>query len=517
MNNQTMKTNRKSSLIKLTICFMAFIFLLCSVQNVSAFPIFVRIAGDFDDEVVKDMVKTSDGGFVVTGYTYSGGLGGKDVLLVKFDANANVSWAYAFGGTDDEEGYSVIEDASNRIVVTGYTNSFGPAGSYLGYENIILSQWQLDGTHIQTKYHALFNALMMSRDDVGEQIIDNGDGYIVAGWTMTNTAAVMRLDVYIAKFSYALNLLSHKSVYATLLDHWGYSVAKDFTDNGFFVVGGRLDNSTGRRDLLIVKFDAALNKLWTWRIGDVPNHEVGFEIINTSDGGFLIGGAIQPDALQDTGGSPFLLKRDPGMNAVWQRIIYQDASERYAFGDIIESFTEPGFVLAGTAIPSDQNEDAFIAKWDLAGNYCDARRWDIPRGPVPSSDWGRTLFETSVIGGFMVTGRTDAVAQQGWDIPLFCAGQSGHTCIIPGNINPSQLYTPPEDGLITLQVEQFHENSLCGVEIVPLDMAEIEICGLHAEDLWVCGWCNPGNCLWKKSAFDDFQSGESFDAGFDRK
>lgn len=66
-----------------------------------------------------------DGGFVLTGYTYSYGSGGSDVYLVRTDTSGNKTWAKAFGGDDNDVGMAVASTTDGGFIVTGHTFSYG--------------------------------------------------------------------------------------------------------------------------------------------------------------------------------------------------------------------------------------------------------------------------------------------------------------------------------------------------------------------------------------------------------
>lgn len=85
---------------------------------------------DYDSGSNAQSIKqTSDGGFIIAGTSPGWGLGNKDLYLLKTDGNGNVLWSTSFGGTGYDQGYAVQQTTDGGYIVAGYTSTFGAGGS----------------------------------------------------------------------------------------------------------------------------------------------------------------------------------------------------------------------------------------------------------------------------------------------------------------------------------------------------------------------------------------------------
>lgn len=70
-----------------------------------------------------------DGYYVLVCETFSFGAGGRDICIVKLDSSGNVLLMKTVGGTSHERGFSVIRSSDGGYVIGGLTFSFGAGGS----------------------------------------------------------------------------------------------------------------------------------------------------------------------------------------------------------------------------------------------------------------------------------------------------------------------------------------------------------------------------------------------------
>jgi hypothetical protein len=165
--------------------------LLACVQASLAQPdpdtLWTRTYGGIGEELAYSVQQTADGGCVVSGYTESFGAGVSDFYLVKTDSQGDTVWTRTYGGGYADYGRSVQQTTDGGYVVAGYTYSFGAGSS-----DFYIVRTNTQGDTLWTRTYG------GSSGDYACSVQQTADGgYVVAGYTRSFGAG--SLDFYLVK------------------------------------------------------------------------------------------------------------------------------------------------------------------------------------------------------------------------------------------------------------------------------------------------------------------------------
>lgn len=132
--------------------------------------------------------QTDDGGYIITGYTTAGiTRDHRDAYLIKTDSSGDTIWTQSFRGEGDEEGQSVTPTTEGGYIITGYTSS----GISRSCQAMVI--------YVNAEEDSLWNNVIGGDGDEGGFSIRQSDdgGFIIAGFTDSYGSGAE--DVYIIR------------------------------------------------------------------------------------------------------------------------------------------------------------------------------------------------------------------------------------------------------------------------------------------------------------------------------
>ena len=270
--------------------------------------------------------QTSDGGYIIAGWTSTFGSGGRDVYLIKTEPNGNSQWQKTFGGSDWDVGWSVQQTLDGGYIIAGDTSSFGSGG-----RDVYLIKTEPNGNEKWQK------TIGGSSHEWGESVQQTTDGgYIIAGITTSYGAGSS--DVYLIKTDPNGDKKWQKTFGGSDIDH-GFSVHQT-TDGGYIIAGITESYGAGLADFYLIRTDPNGNSVWQNTFGG-SDAEWCFSVQQTSDAGFIIAGV---KGIYATPGDVYLVKTDPNGNSQWQKTL-GGGSNGWAYS--VQQTTDGGYIIAG--------------------------------------------------------------------------------------------------------------------------------------------------------------------------
>jgi RHS repeat-associated protein len=298
--------------------------------------------------------QTSDGGFVVAGYTRAGTYPNyhEDYWLMKTDSNGAQQWDRTFStaGSKNDRGQSVQQTSDGGYIIVGltYTSTYGDADVWL-VKTSSSGEKQWDKT---------FGGIGR---DVPCSVRQTSDGgYIIVGSTSSYGAGGR--DIWLIKTDSSGNLQWDKT-YEKYGEEEGNCVQQT-SDGGYIIVGYTYSATYYHSDAWLIKTNSSGNLQWDKTYGGVAGWNEDFgSVEQTSDGGYVAGGSSF--LYTQTEGYGLLVKTDSDGSDQWGKM-FNGGSQ----GCIINSVRQTpdgGYVAVGNVDNGDRLQ-GYILKLDYAGN-----------------------------------------------------------------------------------------------------------------------------------------------------
>jgi hypothetical protein len=414
-----------------------------------------RTYGGAGTDVGLFIQRTEDGGYVIAGYTDSFGAGNSDVYLLKTDSEGSLIWNKTYGGAYSDFGYSVQETSDGGYVIAGYTRSFGNKD-----DDVYLVRVDSEGNEIWNRTYGVQGATINNERGYSVQQTNDG-GFIIAGETNSSERGENDLhDVYIVKTDPEGSLIWNKTYGGDRSDE-GRSV-QETSDGGYIIAGETTSFGERATEVYLIKIDSEGNEIWSQTFGDMKGDERGYSVQGTIDGGYIVAGMSWP--LEQENPDFYLLKTDSEGNEFWSTSYTgPDGHWSWDWGRSVMETGDGGYIIIGeTYSEADRNQDVLLVKTDSLGNLL----WSRTYGGN-GSEGGNSVLEAGdggyVIAGKTKSfgaGEYDVyvVKTKPLPVPVSISCQAsvdkmkmGQKIVVSGVISPATLgrnitltYTPPE-------------------------------------------------------------------------
>ncbi|MCD4847001.1 MAG: hypothetical protein K8R76_02285 [Candidatus Aegiribacteria sp.] len=337
--------------------------------------------GGAEYELAYSVQQTSDGGYILAGYTNSYGSGNYDVYLVKTDSSGDTLWTRTFGGNAYDPGFSVQQTTDGGYIIGGSTSSFGAGSS-----DVYLIKTDSCGDTLWTR---TFGGSGYDRGYSVQQTSDGG--YIVTG--STNSFGAGGDDVYLIKTDSSGDTLWTKAIGGYEWEY-GFSVRQTI-DEGYIITGFTDSYGAGGDDVYLIKTDSSGDTLWTKTFGG-NNHDVGYDVQQTTDAGYIVSGSTE--SYGAGGEDVYLIKTDAIGNTLWTKIF---GGYAYDCGCSVQQTIGGGYIICGYTLSFGAGgSDVYLIKTDSSGDTL----WTKTVGGS-NNDPGESIQQTTD-GGYIVGGCT---------------------------------------------------------------------------------------------------------------
>ncbi|PSR55169.1 hypothetical protein AHMF7605_17470 [Adhaeribacter arboris] len=394
--------------------------------------------GGNQNDHLEALQQTSDGGYILGGRSSSGASadksqaakGGTDFWIVKLKADGSKEWDETIGSAGDDEFASLQQTSDGGYILGGYTDWIG--GDKTQASKGALDYWivklNASGTKVWDK---TIGGSSYDRLEVVQQTPDGG--YILGGNSASGISGdkseglrdieeipdLFPSDYWVVKLKADGTKVWDKTLGGTKLDFIS-SILQ--TNDGSYILGGSSESGVsgektgpnkGERDFWVVKINTNGHKLWDKTIGGNRN-DILVSVQAAGDGAYLLGGysntginGDKTEASKDFNFSDYWgvkLKEDIMVNTAWNRRF--GGTEDDNFTGVIPTldggYLYGGFTNSGLSGDKSQSSwgknDFWIVKSDKNGK----KLWDKRYGGS-GDDFLTNLIQTQD-GGYLLGG-----------------------------------------------------------------------------------------------------------------
>lgn len=366
---------------------------------------FISTYGGTKNESANSVVSTTDGGYVVLGYTQSmdGDVIDKqnesfDYWVTKFNTDGLLQWSKTYGGTNDDRGSDIIRTLDGGFAILGYTQSVDEdITQNAGFQDYWIAKLNPQG-EIEWQ-----NSYGYAGADNGTSLIQTSDsGYLLVGVLDVtasngegNSSRISQRhaggDYWAVKIDTSGNIQWSRYFGGSFSDT-AYDVIE--TDVGDYIIVGSSDSddvdisgNKGTYDYWVVKINNSGMLVWEKSFGgDQIDEAKG--IVDTNDGSFLIVGTTRSEDqdISDALGAAdlWIIKISPSGELLSEKTF---GGSSFDSGLQITKSKNGGFIACGSSRSSNG---------DITTNYGQNDAWIFKVDDNLNIEWSNTYGSSAI-------------------------------------------------------------------------------------------------------------------------
>ncbi|MEP7317509.1 MAG: T9SS type A sorting domain-containing protein [Panacibacter sp.] len=353
---------------------------------------------------------TTDGGFIIGGFSYSGVWGHKseavrgnagypDFWVIKFNAEGKIQWDKTIGGKLTDELHALIQTADGGYMLGGYS------ASNISFEKTENSRGGSDywivklGRKGDIEWDKTIGG---SGADVLHSIKQTTDGgYILGGYSLSDISGEKTESSRGGSDYWVVKLNSNG------IKQWDKTIggagndqlnAIQQTADGGYILGGysssnisgeKTENSYGNNDYWMVKLNNNGIKQWDKTIGGAGNDQLN-AMQQTADGGFILGGEsdsnVSGEKTENSRGSSdyWIVKLDTQGDIEWDKTI---GGNSYDVLHALQQTKDGGYISGGQSASDSSGEKTE----NTIGEWQESDYWVVKLNSNGGIEWDKTI------------------------------------------------------------------------------------------------------------------------------
>ena len=349
-----------------------------------------------------------------------------DAIVIKLNPDGSPVWARTFGGTSDEYASSIIQTSDGGFAVAGRTRSFG-AGNY----DMLVLKLSQDGS---VNWARTFGG---TQNDYANSIIQTADGGLAVCGTTTSFGAGNE-DVIVLKLE-PDGILSWAKTFGGNRHDVGRDIIQT-EDGGYAIAGRAYSFGGGLGSYFVIKLSSSGTMEWSSCPSVNSRYDEGFSIIQTADGGYVVGGHYG-----DPNWDVLIIKFDSYGSIVWA-MTFGGAGINY--GNSLIQTGDGELAIAGcTSSFGAGGLDVSVLKLNQDGSPVWARTFG-----GTDTDWSCSINQTTD-GAYVIAGYTRSFGAGGNDILVLKIDSSGNYPGCVQDYSPSATNVSPSAPAPSVGVE----------------------------------------------------------------